>query len=135
VPMRTDEREVKDMPRVEIFIDSVVCSGAADFAMRTRSGILRLNRSARRRSVRVMGVTFSLLIREPWNQIDIPPKLLPSGENRAGLGYPFAESEQIVQTIRTSLQANGCSQIDRTERQINARILTYDCAAEGWLFS
>ena len=73
VPLQSDKSVAKDMPRVETFSDSTVCSSAAGFAMRTRSGILRSNRSARRRSVRVMGTTFSpLLIREPWNQIDMP---------------------------------------------------------------
>jgi len=73
VPLQRGKSVAKDMPRVETFSDCTVCSRAAGFAMRTRSGILRPNRSARRRSVRVMGTTFSpLLIREPWNQIDMP---------------------------------------------------------------
>ena len=73
MPLQSDKSVAKDMPRVETFSDSTVCSSAAGFAMRTRSGILRPNRSARRRSVRVMGTTFSpLRIREPWNQIDMP---------------------------------------------------------------
>src|SRR5258708_3032991 len=71
VALRRGKSVGKDTPRVETFSDFTVCSSAAAFAMRTRSGILRPNRSARRRSVRVMRATFSPLIREPWNQIDI----------------------------------------------------------------
>jgi hypothetical protein len=41
----------KDMPRVETFSDSTIRSSRAGFAIRTRSGILMPNRSAKRRSV------------------------------------------------------------------------------------
>src|SRR5882762_1498096 len=60
VPLQRGKSVVKRMPRVEIFSDSAVWSSAIDVAVRTRSGILSSNRSARRRSARVMGATLSL---------------------------------------------------------------------------